>query len=100
MSSSFKGRCNCGKFAFTAPQHKGVAACFCKCCVRGGGSLCSLNAVIPAGKDGLTFTSDAKEGDLNVYLDKETSSGKPMQRKFCGSCGSPLLSVPEDSEIA
>ncbi|CAO1623077.1 unnamed protein product [Sympodiomycopsis kandeliae] len=91
------GRCNCGKFQFEAPSPQGVAACFCKCCIRGGGSLCSMNAVIPV--DGLKFTKGSQK-ELNVYQDNETSSGNPMARYFCGSCGSPIQSVPQDSPVA
>ncbi|CAO1628123.1 unnamed protein product [Parajaminaea phylloscopi] len=96
-SPAASGRCNCGKFAFEAPTHQGLAACFCKNCVRGGGSLCSLNAVIPAGS--LKFTRGS-EAELNVFEDKDTTSGKPIKRMFCGGCGSPIQSVPTDGGIA
>ncbi|CAO1619359.1 unnamed protein product [Jaminaea pallidilutea] len=94
---SAQGRCNCGRFAFTVPASQGVAACFCKCCVRAGGSLCSLNAVIPV--DSIQFTKGSKQ-ELNVFEDNETASGKPMNRYFCGSCGSHIQSIPADSEVA
>ncbi|PWN19704.1 hypothetical protein BCV69DRAFT_283808 [Microstroma glucosiphilum] len=94
---SYPGRCNCGKFVFKAPAAQGIAACFCKCCTRAGGSLCSLNAVIPV--NSLEF-SKGSYNELSTYDDQETTSGSPMTRYFCGGCGSAFQSVPQGSEIA
>jgi hypothetical protein len=32
-------------------------------------------------------------GKPKVYLDKKTDSGTPLERLFCGDCGSPIMSV-------
>ncbi|CAO1628119.1 unnamed protein product [Parajaminaea phylloscopi] len=95
-AAAASGRCNCGKFAFEVPAHQGIAACFCKSCVRTGGALCTLVAAIPAGS--IKFTKGSEE-ELSVYEDMETTSGKPMKRSFCGSCGSAVYSIPSDSHV-
>ncbi|PWN43899.1 hypothetical protein IE81DRAFT_346068 [Ceraceosorus guamensis] len=93
---SAQGRCNCGKFAFEVPPLQGIAICHCKPCTRAGGSIGSFNAVIPA--DGITFTKGSLK-ELGNYQDTETSSGNPMARHFCGSCGSAIISIPKGSPI-
>jgi hypothetical protein len=36
----------------------------------------------------------AVEGELSLYEDPDTASGAPIERQFCGKCGSPIRSVP------
>jgi hypothetical protein len=33
------------------------------------------------------------EGELSVFEDKDTTSGSPVLREFCRTCGSPIRSV-------
>ncbi len=35
----------------------------------------------------------AVTGDLATWTDRDTESGKPVDRQFCGTCGSPIRSV-------
>jgi len=62
-----------------------VAACHCTHCQKQSGSAFSVNVAIPKGS--LQFTS----GKASVYQDNG-SSGMPVFRHFCSSCGSPLFS--------
>ncbi|KAE9965025.1 hypothetical protein EG328_009013 [Venturia inaequalis] len=34
-------------------------------------------------------------GTPKVYVDKDTSSGKPVHRNFCGDCGCAIVSTTE-----
>ena len=38
------------------------------------------------------------EGELTTYEDKDTLTGNPVLRQFCGTCGSPIFSVPADGK--
>ncbi|MBW8811808.1 MAG: GFA family protein [Caulobacterales bacterium] len=82
-----EGGCNCGavRYRIEGPP-LGVAACHCMRCRRQSGSAYSVNLLVsPAG---MTVT-----GALSVFEDTDTTSGAPVYREFCGSCGSPIRSV-------
>lgn len=81
------GRCNCGAVTWRiegAPL--AVAACHCTNCRKQSGAAFSVNIVAKA----RTVTID---GPLGGFEDNGTSSGKPVTREFCTSCGSPIRSV-------
>ena len=85
------GACNCGavRYTITAPPLS-VMACHCTSCRRQSGSAFSVNLIIR--------TEDmAVEGTMASWEDRDTSSGAPLSREFCGTCGSPIRSVPSVS---
>lgn len=58
--------------------------CHCASCKRRSGGIASYAFIIP--KEQVTIS-----GDNHVnYEDKDTGSGKPMQRSMCSYCGSPV----------
>lgn len=85
-----EGGCNCGAIRYRAEGAPVVVAqCHCTNCRKQSGSAFSVN---------LLFKKDAvsHDGDLTVYEDKDTLSGNPVLRKFCGRCGSPIFSETTD----
>lgn len=79
-----EGGCLCGAVRYTAAWPPlATAVCHCKNCQKQAGSALSVVAVLPRG--GLVVS-----GDLTVYQDQGTS-GQPVYRKFCGRCGSPVI---------
>lgn len=84
--SPISGSCLCGAVKYrcdAAPVM--TAACHCTHCQKQSGSAFSVNIAIPKGS--LQLTS----GKTSVYEDSG-SSGQPVYRHFCSSCGSPLYS--------
>jgi len=80
------GSCLCGAVTYTsAVQPILVALCQCHHCQKQSGSAYSVNVAIPKGS--LEFPS----GKPAVYRDTG-SSGMPVYRHFCSSCGSPIFS--------
>ena len=79
------GGCLCGNIRYTIKSEPSVGQCHCKNCQRQSGSAFSVNLTVP--------TSDLQlVGELKIYEDRETSSGKPVYRCFCPECGSPIKS--------
>ena len=60
--------------------------CHCKNCQRQAGSAFSTLAGIEAKDFQLS-------GTPKLYEDRDTDSGNPVQRYFCGNCGSPIYSA-------
>ena len=84
-----EGGCLCGAVRYTCDQQPVVTAiCLCTHCQRQSGSAFSVNLGIPKGSLKLT-------GDSLVSYRDTGSSGQPVHRKFCGKCGSPILSDVE-----
>lgn len=82
-----EGGCNCGAIRYRiegAPM--GVAACHCTRCRRQSGSVYSVNLIVSPAAMAIT-------GTPKVFEDRDTSSGAPVYREFCGECGSPIRSV-------
>jgi hypothetical protein len=82
------GSCLCGQVKYeidNAPAVTGV--CHCKNCQRQAGSAFSTLAGVPRAE--LHFTA----GEPKVYVDPDTQSGNPVERYFCGNCGSPIYSA-------
>jgi hypothetical protein len=82
-----EGGCNCGAIRYRIEgEPMGVAACHCTRCRRQSGGTNSVNLIVsPAA---MTITGTPK-----VFEDKDTGSGMPVLREFCGDCGSPIRSV-------
>lgn len=85
------GGCNCGKVRYTvAGRPYAVAACHCINCRKQSGAAFSVNLIVSA--QAVTVV-----GELSAYSDPHSESGLPVVREFCGTCGSPIRSVPQSS---
>lgn len=80
------GGCLCGNIRYSLKSDPVlVAQCHCKNCQKQSGSAFSVNLMLPVSDLDLV-------GELKIYADKETTSGKPVYRGFCPECGSPIKS--------
>jgi len=85
------GGCLCGAVRYETrwpPLMLGV--CHCRHCQRQAGSAFSVVAAVP--RAGLTAS-----GALVLYQD-DSDSGRPVYRKFCGTCGSPVFTETADGD--
>jgi len=83
--SDLVGGCLCGAIRYeVSADPVMVAACHCKNCQKQTGTAYSVVVGVPA--DSVKFES----GSPKTYADTG-SSGLPVDRKFCGDCGSPIL---------
>ncbi len=81
------GQCLCGAITYEIDgDFTAQGVCHCKNCQRQAGSAFSIIAGVPANNFRLT------SGTLSVYEDTG-DSGNPVNRQFCGNCGSPILSA-------
>ena len=82
------GGCNCGaiRYEIGAPP-LAVIACHCTQCRRQSGAAYSVNLVVRA-------ATMMVQGTLDAWQDRDTESGAPLAREHCGTCGSPIRSVP------
>lgn len=87
MSKS--GGCLCGGVTYII-EGEPVSSflCHCKNCQKQSGSAFSINLIYP------THQLDLR-GDVTTFTDKGESGGTVL-RKFCGKCGSPILSAISD----
>jgi hypothetical protein len=81
------GRCLCGAVNYElAGDLIATAVCHCSHCQRQGGSAFSVNLV--AHESQLTV-----HGTLSTYEERgELGDDVYVRRKFCGACGSPIVS--------
>lgn len=82
------GHCLCGAVRYEisgAPAMTGI--CHCRNCQRQAGSAFSTLAAVARTEFSLTA------GEPKRYLDEDTDSGNPVERFFCGNCGSPIYSA-------
>lgn len=80
------GHCLCGEISYEIEADFVMSGvCHCKNCQRQAGSAFSIIAGAP--KSSFKLTS----GELKLFEDTADSGDKVM-RKFCGNCGSPILS--------
>ena len=87
-----EGGCNCGQIHYKCEGDPIVVAqCHCRNCQRQSGSAFSVNLLLKGSQVTL-------EGELTTYEDKDTLTGNPVLRQFCGTCGSPIFSVPADGK--
>lgn len=81
-----EGGCLCGAIRYAVEgEPLVVAICHCTHCQKQSGSAFS---VVGAVRDG----AYRQTGETKVFADT-TDSGKPLARHFCGTCGSPIVSV-------
>ncbi len=84
MSATREGGCLCGSVRYTASWPPlATVVCHCSNCQKQAGSALSVVAVLP--RDGLVV-----RGELTTYED-DSAAGRPVYRKFCGRCGSPVV---------
>lgn len=87
-NKAIEGGCNCGAVRYQiGGKVMGVAACHCTNCRKQSGAAYSVNMVVKS-------ADMTVEGTLSSYTDNDTESGQPVNRDFCGKCGSPIRSVP------
>jgi len=95
---SLTGRCLCGEVTWDlAGDVIATAVCHCDHCQRQSGGAFSVNLV--AHESQLTVS-----GDVATYEDRGDDGGDNVYvlRRFCGGCGSPIVSalVETDGVIA
>ena len=80
------GHCLCGNISYVLEGEPAVVAvCHCTNCQRQSGAAFSVNLL--ASKEQIII-----DGDLTVFEDR-SDAGEVVLRKFCGRCGSPILSA-------
>ena len=83
--SQIVGGCLCGTIRYTCEaEPMMMAICHCKNCQKQTSTSFSILVAVPKGSLNI-------EGELSAYND-QGSSGQAVIRKFCGKCGSPILS--------
>lgn len=86
---NIKGGCLCGNIRYSATGDPVLTAvCHCSHCQKQTGTSFSILVGVP--NEALSI-----QGDLKTFLDTGTS-GKPVHRKFCPECGSPIVSVVDE----
>ncbi|KZT42380.1 hypothetical protein SISSUDRAFT_1030628 [Sistotremastrum suecicum HHB10207 ss-3] len=81
------GSCLCEEISVTVDvqQLPQPVVCFCINCKKSGSTSFSIETVVP--RDLVQIAGNPK-----IYSDTATASGIPMERLFCGTCSSPILS--------
>ena len=86
--SDIVGGCLCGNIRYHCDEEPlMVGVCHCKNCQKQTSTSFSVLVAVPKG-------SLKIEGALSTYND-QGSSGQAVRRKFCGQCGSPIMSDVE-----
>jgi hypothetical protein len=91
QSETRTGGCLCGAVRYQTqwpPLMLGV--CHCRHCQRQAGTAFSVVAAVPR------VTLECS-GALTAYEDG-SDAGRPVFRKFCGTCGSPVFTETPDAE--
>jgi hypothetical protein len=89
MDETREGGCLCGQVRFrTTGAPARMAECHCTDCLKVSGGA----AAYLAGFSSAQF--ERLQGAPSAYS-VAGASGKPVNRYFCGACGTPLWSVPE-----
>lgn len=81
------GRCLCGEVTYVLEgDPMAVVVCHCSHCQRQGGSAFSVNVIALEAQLAIT-------GELRAYTETgEHDDGEYVRRRFCGTCGSPIVS--------
>eukprot|EP01037_Dinobryon_pediforme_P004407 gene4407-4453_t len=88
MAETRTGGCLCGAVRYELQGDPAISGiCHCRNCQKQAGSAWSMLIGVPAGA--LTYVGEPK-----TYVDHGDSGGT-VRRQFCGTCGSPLFSLPE-----
>ncbi|GAA5845640.1 hypothetical protein JCM9279_006058 [Rhodotorula babjevae] len=87
-----KGSCNCSSVSVELKNGLPESSILCHCmsCRASSGSLFTVNLAVKKADLVITGKEHIKE-----YADKDTDSGSTLLRRFCGNCGSPIVSVVE-----
>ena len=82
------GRCLCGQISYEITGDLiATAVCHCDHCQRQSGGAFSVNLVA-------LETQIAVTGELTTFEDRgENNDAVYVYRRFCGNCGSPILSA-------
>lgn len=84
-SATRTGGCLCEAVRYTVSGDPvAQAVCHCTHCQKQSGSAFSIIIGFPD-------AAVSVEGDLTIYAD-QGESGNPVGRRFCGKCGSPIIS--------
>jgi hypothetical protein len=87
----FSGKCLCGDVTYLGDAEPAVMlACHCKDCQRSTGTAFLTAVGIP--NDAVTFA-----GALKTYTRPGGTTGLPINRNFCGLCGSPVYLERENA---
>jgi hypothetical protein len=87
--TSVKGSCLCGSITFESETEAVLTGiCHCRHCQKQGGGAFSINLAVP--RAGLRI-----EGRTLKTFHDLAENGQPVQRLFCGNCGSPIVSYGE-----
>ena len=83
-----EGGCLCGQVRYkVSAQPLDTIVCHCKNCQKQAGTAFSVVSFFP--RDSLQL-----EGELQTFEDTGTS-GQTVFRRFCGNCGSPVITDTE-----
>jgi len=81
-----EGGCLCGAVRYRVTGEPIISAvCHCRHCQKQGGSAFSVVIAV-------TDDNYAQTGETAVFEDRG-DSGQPVYRHFCGTCGSPIVSI-------
>jgi hypothetical protein len=87
--TSLNGGCLCGSIRYSSEAEPVLTAiCHCRHCQKQTSAAFSIVVAVPKGS--LTI-----EGPSLKTFDDVGDSGQPVQRNFCGNCGSPITSYVE-----
>ena len=87
--SKISGRCLCGSITYSSDAEPILTVlCHCPHCQRQSGSSFSVNLAVPR-------ASLKIESQTLRTFDDIGESGMPVQRLFCGNCGSPVASYSD-----
>lgn len=85
QSCQATGGCLCGAVRYElSARPVFTAICHCRNCQRQTGSAFSIVTGYPA-------AAYSQTGESSIFVDRG-ASGRPVERHFCGRCGSALLS--------
>ena len=81
------GRCLCGQVTYELSDDPiATVVCHCDHCQRQSGGAFSVNVIVLP-------SQLAVSGELRTYTETgENDDGEYVHRRFCGSCGSPIVS--------
>ena len=82
------GGCLCGAIRYEIKSEPALTAiCYCTHCQKQSGAMYSTNLGVPEAEY-------VQTGETKIFHDKG-DSGMSVDRYFCGTCGSPILSRAE-----
>ena len=91
MPAPFEGGCRCGAIRYTASAEPMMTAyCHCRYCQYASGGAASTILLVPRG------SVEIQQGAPVDYA-LTADNGNTVTRRFCGTCGSPLFSVLDES---